>query len=125
MKDICKKTFLLFCIIFTIGTIFSSFVNLGMDRFEETHIHILDRAVLTLLGSFILVVLMQYDFQNQLCRFIIPYVIFILLAMVYVRISALWVELHPNAYRDVFLNDTIAYIVVYCAIGIIRKVRRK
>ena len=125
MKEMCKKTLLLFCIVFTVGTLFSSSINLGMGRLEETHIHILDRAVLTLLGSFILVVLTQYDFKNRFCRFVIPYAIFILLAMVYVRISALWGELHPNAYRDVFLNDTIAYVVVYCVIEIIKKVRRK
>ena len=34
-------------------------------------------------------------------------------------------ELHPNAYRDVFLNDTIAYIVVYACVKIYDKLKAK
>lgn len=119
-----KKTFLLFCIIFTVATILSSCINLAMGRVEETHIHILDRAILTLLGSFVVVILTQYDFKNRIYQFLIPYIVFISLAMVYVWISGFWEELHPDAYRDVFLNDTIAYAVVYCLLGIFRKINK-
>ena len=123
MKNV-KKTFLLFCIIFTVITILSSCINLAIGRVEDTHTHILDRAVLTLLGSFVVVILTQYDFKNRIVQFMIPYVVFISLAMVYVWISGFWEELHPDAYRDVFLNDTIAYAVVYCILGIYKNINK-
>ena len=43
-----------------------------------------------------------------------------------VFISGFFVELHPNAYRDIFINDTIAYIIVYVSIAIYKnRAKRK
>lgn len=40
---ILKKTLLLFCIIFTIGTILSSSLQLAMGTLEDTNIHIVGK----------------------------------------------------------------------------------
>lgn len=124
---ILKRTFMLFCIIFTVATIFSSSIQLALGTLEDTNVHILDRAVLTLMGTFVVTLVTQHNFKKKINKFMIPYMIFISLALVYVWICGFWQDLHPNAYRDVFLNDTIAYIVVYIAIEIYGrlKIRQK
>ena len=87
--------------------------------------HIMDRAVLTLIGAFILVLVTQMKVKNKWCQFLFPYIIFMALVMFYVWLSGFWSELHPNAYRDVFLNDTIAYIVVVAVVEIIHRTKNK
>ncbi|MCG4723126.1 hypothetical protein L0M81_14415, partial [Alistipes putredinis] len=68
------------------------------------------------IGALVLILMTQLEFKNKLLRFVVPYSVFISIALLYVFISGFWSNLHPNAYRDVFLNDTIAYIVVYFVI---------
>lgn len=78
-----------------------------------------------MLGSFIVVLITQYNFKRKIFKFFIPYIIFILLALGYVWICGFWQELHPNAYRDIFINDTLAYIVVFVVIEIYECFKRK
>lgn len=123
---IVKKVLLLFCIVFTIATLFSCVINLGLGYETDTYVHIIDRAVLTLLGTVAVVLVLEFPFKNKILNFLIPYTVFILLAMVYVFISGLYQQLHPNAYRDVFINDTLAYIAVYaCVKAYERVIKRK
>lgn len=94
-----------------------------MGTLEDTNVHILDRAILTLIGAFVVTLVTQHNFKKKIYKFMIPYMIFISLAMVYVWVCGFWQDLHPNAYRDVFINDTLAYIVVYIAIEIYGKLK--
>lgn len=115
---VIKKLLQLFCILFTFATLASCMLNLAWGYETDTYRHIIDRAVLTLLGSLVVVLVLQLELKNGILNFLLPYVIFITLAMLYVFVSGFFEELHPNAYRDVFLNDTIAYIVVYVCLKI-------
>lgn len=123
--NILKKTAQLFCIVFTVATILSISLQLLMGRMTDTNEHILDRGALTLIGALVLILMTQLEFKNKLIRFIAPYSVFISIALLYVFISGFWSNLHPNAYRDVFLNDTIAYIVVYFIIDIANKIKKR
>lgn len=123
--NILKKITQLFCIVFTVTTILSSSLQLLLGRMIDTNEHILDRGVLTLIGALVFILMTQLEFKNKLFKFIAPYTVFISIALLYVFISGFWSDLHPNAYRDVFLNDTIAYIVIYVAIDIVNKVKNK
>ena len=125
IKKMIKSIFMLFCIIFTFATLISCILNLALGYETDTYIHIIDRAVLTLLGSLVVILVHELKLKNGLLNFLLPYGIFIILAMVFVFISGFFEELHPNAYRDVFLNDTIAYIVVYACVKIYDKLKRK
>lgn len=118
IKKIIKSIVVIFCIIFTFATLISCILNLALGYETDTYIHIIDRAVLTLLGSLIVILVHGLRLKNDLLNFFLPYGIFIILAMLFVFISGYFEELHPNAYRDVFLNDTIAYIVVYVCVKI-------
>lgn len=123
--NILKKIAQLFCVVFTVATILSSSLQLLMGRLTDTNEHILDRGVLTLIGALVLILMTQLEFKNKLFRFIAPYSVFISIALLYVFISGFWSDLHPNAYRDVFLNDTIAYIIVYVVIDIVNRIKNK
>lgn len=119
-----KNVGILFCSIFTVVTVISCIINLLMGNENETYIHILDRAILTLIGSIIVGIAVTINFKSLILNCFIPYLIFILLAFLYVFISGFFVELHPNAYRDVFINDTIAYIIVYVGILIYKNISK-
>lgn len=96
-----------------------------MGNTNDTYFHILDRAVLTLVGSIVIGIAVDVDFKSSILNCLIPYLIFIVLAFLYVFISGFFVELHPNAYRDIFINDTIAYIIVYMGILIYKKIAKR
>ena len=120
-----KNVGILFCSIFTVVTVISCIINLLMGNENETYIHILDRAILTLIGSIIVGIAVTINFKSLILNCFIPYLIFILLAFLYVFISGFFVELHPNAYRDIFINDTIAYIIVYVGILIYKNISKR
>lgn len=120
-----KNVGILFCSIFTVVTVTSCIINLLMGNENETYIHILDRAILTLIGSIIVGIAVTINFKSLILNCFIPYLIFILLAFLYVFISGFFVELHPNAYRDVLINDTIAYIIVYVGILIYKNISKR
>lgn len=123
IKKMIKRILMLFCIIFTVATLISCILNLALGYETDTYVHIIDRAVLTLLGSLVVTLVLELKLRNGLLNFLLPYGIFIILAMLYVFITGFFEELHPNAYRDVFLNDTIAYIVVYACLKIYDKLK--
>lgn len=128
MKISCrllKNIVVLFCIIFTVATVASCIINLLMGNTNDTYFHILDRAVLTLIGSIIIGIVEDIDFKSSILNCLIPYLIFIVFAFLYVFISGFFVELHPNAYRDIFINDTIAYIIVYIGILIYKNISKR
>lgn len=116
---------ILFFSIFTVVTVTSCIINLLMGNANETYIHILERAILTLIGSIIVGIAVTINFKSLILNCFIPYLIFILLAFLYVFISGFFVELHPNAYRDIFINDTIAYIIVYVGILIYKNISKR
>lgn len=120
-----KRIILLFCTVFTFATLASCFINLWLGHSTDTYFHILDRAFLTLIGSIVINIMMGINLQNKFLNLFTPYLIFILLAFLYVFISGFFEELHPNAYRDIFINDTIAYIVVAVGVHIYKKIQLK
>ena len=125
IKKMIKSILVMFCIIFTFATLISCILNLALGYETDTYIHIIDRAILTLLGSLVITLVHELKLKNAILSFLLPYVIFIILAMVFVFISGFFEELHPNAYRDVFLNDTIAYIVVYACVKIYDRLKMR
>ncbi len=120
-----KKITLMFCSIFTVVTVFSCIINIMLGCETDTYVHIIDRAVLTLLGSIVIICALELKLKNGILNFVLPYVIFISLAMLYIFITGFFRRLHPNAYRDVFLNDTIAYVVVYLCLKLHERIRQK
>ncbi len=120
---IFKNSILLFCVLFTLLTLVSSLLNLILNNPLETHFHILNRAVLTLIGSFIANMMLEVEFKSPILNFIVPYLLFMAIAFLYVYITGFFEELHKDAYRDIFLNDTVIYIVLYIALSGYKKIK--
>ena len=120
-----KTILVLFSVVFTFATLVSCILNLCLGYETDTYVHIIDRAVLCLLGCMVVILVLELKLDKWYFNLFLPYIIFILLAMLYVFITGFFEELHPNAYRDVFLNDTIAYIVVYACVKIYERFKRK
>ena len=116
-----KKILILFCITFTLTTLASCIINLSLKNLTDTYIHIIIRAILCLTGSIVINFGFEIKFPNKILAFIIPYLIFIALAFLTVFISGIFIELHPRAYLDIFLNDSIAYIIIYTLIILNKK----
>jgi len=112
MKKIVCRSGLIFCVIYTAATIISSALQLFQGREFDTNIHILERGVITLIGVFTLQFIRFSRFKVKVLNIILPYCVSLGLVFLFVFISGVYSELHPNAYRDIFLNYSIMFIIV-------------
>jgi len=107
-----KNKLIIVCVLFTVLTVTSSVFGLFTGARTVDHFHILMRFTITLLalGSLYL-----FDWLKNL-RFyqvhIIHYVLTMSAVFLLVFLSGFFVSLHPDAYRDIFLNYTIVYLGV-------------
>ncbi|NLK27872.1 MAG: hypothetical protein GX306_05970 [Clostridiales bacterium] len=120
-----KSGFIYFCIFYTITTIFSSSLQLYMGRLEDTNTHILNRAVVVFIGVLTIILMDRIQFKSKILSFLIPYAISMSVVFFYVWISGFFETLHPNAYRDIFLNFTGAVIFVTIIMSIKDKWKKK
>lgn len=125
MKKILYQSFLIFCVLYTIATLISSTLQLFQGREFDTNIHLLDRGAVAIIGVCALQLIRLSKFKSKILNIAIPYCISMGLVFLYVYISGFFNELHPDAYRDIFLNYTIAFVVVISAIKIFEHIRNK
>ena len=123
--EVAKKIIFLFCFVFTLATLVSCAINLSWGYETDTYSHILDRAFLSFMGASVFVLILNISWKRSVFKFLIPYMIFMPLALLYIFVTGFFRELHPNAYRDIFLNDTIAYIIIYIILYIAEKLKMK
>lgn len=120
-----KRGMNLFCLIYTFATIISSSLQLYMGSLTDTNSHILNRAIIVLIAVIIITLFENIKFQNKVLSYLIPYIISMIIVFSYVWISGNFVELHPNAYRDIFLNFT-GVTIIYCVVeNIVKKSKKK
>lgn len=109
------KTFLfLLCFTFTFLTVLSSFVALLQGQEHDTHIHIISRFFVTLIGigSFYLFMFLKKIMKNS-CFLIVTsvhYMITMSFIFIFIWVQGKFLELHPNAYRDIFWNFSLVYL---------------
>lgn len=111
-----KKPSIYFCVIFTITTLVSSILQLYMGQVTDNNAHIIDRGVVVLIAIITITLFSELKLKNKMVSFLTSYIISMLIVFIYVWITGFWQELHPNAYRDIFLNFTIVSFVVAIAI---------
>lgn len=113
MKKILYNSGLIYCVLFTLTTIFSSIIQLTILSAEfDSNAHILNRAVVVLIGTCAFQLVRQANFKFKPFNVIVPYCISMGIVFLYVYIAGFFEELHPNAYRDIFLNYTVIFIIV-------------
>lgn len=102
--------------IFTITTLVSSILQLCMGQVTDTNSHIINRGVVVLIAIITITLFDKIKHRSKILSYLIPYSISMSIVFAYVWITGFWEELHPNAYRDIFLNFTVVSIVMAGAI---------
>jgi hypothetical protein len=125
MRRIAGYATLAFCVIFSIATLASSVIQLLQGQASDTNLHILNRAALCVIGTLMVTLTALLPFGSPVLRHAIAYAISMALVFLYVWNLGHFEELHPNAYRDIFLNFTIVFAAVSVAIGLWKRYRKK
>ncbi|MEW6696115.1 MAG: DUF6608 family protein [Bacillota bacterium] len=112
LKLSVKDTLILVCVLYTVLTLVSSTIGLIAGRTTDTHTHLLMRFAITFVGISSLQVFRLVSTWSPLGQIALHYVVTTSMVLALVGLSGFWMELHPNAYRDVFLNFTVVYALV-------------
>jgi uncharacterized membrane protein YiaA len=107
-----------FCVIFAVLTLVSSAIQLWQGQPTDTNLHILNRAALCAIGVLMMTLIIALPGKSAVLRYVIAYAVSMVVVFFYVWVEGHFEELHPNAYRDIFLNFTIVFVVVAVAVGL-------
>lgn len=131
MKDIWNKglkdSLLIYCGLYTIATIVNSISYLSKGIYEDPsgNWHELDRAIITLIVVIAYALIRYTQIKNYAIKSVVVYVPTMLLAFLYVWFRGLTAELASSAYRDIFINYTIGFLIVSVIFFIVKKIIHK
>lgn len=122
-----KNTMLLYCGLYTVATLVNSIVYLVNGIYEDPagNWHELDRAIITLIVVVAYALIRNLHIKNFAVKSTVVYVPTMLLAFLYVWFRGLFGELAASAYRDIFINYTIGFLIVSFIAFLITKIVRK
>ena len=112
MKKILIQWLIIFSIIFTITTLFSSTLMLILGETHDTHAHILLRGGFVFAAATTMIIFFNYKPKNKFLEYFIPYAVAQTVVFFILFIISLFDDLHPDAYRDAFFNFTGVAIIV-------------
>lgn len=107
-----KQGFTLFCIIFAVTTLISSSLQLIQNQVTDTNFHILNRAGIVLIAVITIKLFDGIRLKSKILSYLVPYAISMGIVFLYVWLTGFIEPLHPDAYRDIFLNFTAVAIVL-------------
>jgi hypothetical protein len=113
-----KRGFILFSIIYAVTTALSSSLQLYQGQLTDTNFHILNRAAVILIAVITIILFDKIQLKSKLLSYLVPYAISMAVVFFYVWLTGFIETLHPNAYRDIFLNFTAISICVMIVIFI-------
>jgi hypothetical protein len=99
----------LVCILFTIATMLDLVLCVLQGFADITYKHLLDRFILCTLASLTLLVFRRFEKLSMLAILIIHFFICIIMMLLYAWSGTLYMELHPDAYRDAVRTVFIVY----------------
>ena len=115
---------LLYCGLYTVATSIVYLVN-GIYEDPAGNWHELDRAIITLIVVVAYALIRNLHIKNFAVKSTVVYVPTMLLAFLYVWFRGLFGELAASAYRDIFINYTIGFLIVSFIAFLITKIVRK
>lgn len=126
-NDWLRNILLLYCGLYTLATITNSIIYLAGGTFEDPsgNWHELDRAVIVLIVVSAFALIKNLHVKNFWLKTLIVYVPTMLLTFLYVFMRGLTVELASTAYRDIFINYTVGFIVVSLIAFAVMRIRNK
>ena len=118
------------CVLYTVLTVVSSSLALATGQETDTHVHLLVRLVFVLigLGAFEAVDALRrrYPGAPSWSLALAGYLVAVLAILVGLRVfAATGGDLHPNAYRDAFLNFTAVGVGVIAVVAVRDAVRSR
>ena len=122
---IVRNKLFLICVLFTILTLSASTLNLVQGQAHSDNIHILIRVFIITLA---IVSLYMFEWMNSSPSYaahLVHYGVTMAAVFLLVWVWGLFEELHPDAYRDIFINYTIIYVVVTLAILVYFRLRKR
>lgn len=120
-----KKAALLICVVYTILTVTSSGYGLLTGQETDTHIHLLMRFLITAAGIGSILLFNIFPRWSLVAINIFHYAVTMGAIFIIVWISGFFIDLHPNAYRDIFFNFTAVYILVSVVFQIVLRRKNK
>ncbi|ABW19531.1 DUF6608 family protein [Alkaliphilus oremlandii] len=111
------------CILFTITTVISSIRQLTQGIEYDTNSHILLRMAICIIAIIFIVIFKKIRIRNIYLRALVQYILSTGCIFLLIYFLGFFTELSKTAYRDVFLNYTIPFIII--ATVIIFKSKRK
>lgn len=112
MTNALKQGFVLFSMFYTVTTILSSSLQLYFGQPTDTNSHLLHRAAVILIAVVTILLFDRIQLKSKILSYLVPYVLSMGTVFLYVWLTSFFEPLHPNAYRDIFLNFTAISICV-------------
>lgn len=107
-----KSALVLICIVYTLLTVTSSGYALLVGRTMETHFHLLARFAVTSIGIGSILMFNLLQRWHLWAVFLIHYTATMGIIFGLIWLSGNFTELHPDAFRDIFLNFTPIYFLI-------------
>ncbi len=120
-----KSALMLICIVYTLLTIISSSYAILSGTTTETHFHLLARFAVTAIGVGSILMFNLLPRWPLWAMFAVHYVATMGIIFGLVWVSGYFIELHPDAYRDIFLNFTPIYLLIAAGFLIRKKYRKE
>ncbi len=118
-----KSALIIICVVYTLLTVTSSIYGLALGRTTDTHVHLLLRFLITSIGVGSILIFNLFPRWKLAGIFALHYGVTMGFILLVVWASGFFIELHPDAYRDIFLNFTPVYILI--ALGFLIRDRLK
>ena len=113
-----KNGLVLFSVLYALTTILSSALQLFQGQPTDTNFHILNRAAIVFIAVTTIFLFTKIQLKNRVLSYLVPYAISLGIVFVYVWLTGFVEPLHPDAFRDIFLNFTAVAVCVMIAIFI-------
>ncbi|WP_422485696.1 DUF6608 family protein [Gudongella sp. DL1XJH-153] len=120
-----KRGLILFSVIFSFTTVLSSSIQLYQGQVTDTNFHIINRAAVVLIAVMTIILWDRVKLKNRVLTYLVPYSISMGVVFLYVWFTGFFQPLHPDAYRDIFLNFTVISILVMTVIFVRDKLKTK
>ena len=109
-----KQGIFLYTVLYTIATVVNSVLYLMNGIYEDPNgnWHEIDRAIIVLIVVLAFVMIKYLKMKNYWLKSLVVYVPTMLLAFSYVWVVGFRDTLASTAYRDIFVNYTIGFVIV-------------
>ena len=122
-----KESVFLYTALYTVATIFNSVLYLLDGYYEDPNgnWHEIDRAIIVLIVVLAFTMIKNLKMKNYFCKAMVVYIPTLLLTFAYVWVVGFREPLADSAYRDIFINYTIGFVIASLIGWYVARVKQK